>query len=143
MIGWASVNSKWSSCWPNFLFHRDLQEAIFIFLHMCPVLIIINLFLTPDIQSGLDCRETVALEEIRGICAIQTDMRNVSDANQLYRSSSREVRIRVPIFSVVYSSRKTLPTKKGVRKGTTGGPSQRTGIMHVWINNCIVGCQRR
>ena len=45
----------------------------------------------------------------------------------LARSSSREVRIRVPfVFSVVYFSRRTLPTKKGVRKGTTGGLSWRT-----------------
>ena len=35
------------------------------------------------------------------------------------RSSSREVRIRVPeFFAVVYFSRGTLPTKKGVKKGT-------------------------
>ena len=34
------------------------------------------------------------------------------------RSSSREVRIRVPFFQDVYFSRGTLPTKKGVKKGT-------------------------
>ena len=40
------------------------------------------------------------------------------------RSSSREVRIRKPFFSVVYFSRGALPTKTTrVRKGTTGGPS--------------------
>ena len=38
------------------------------------------------------------------------------------RSSSGEVGIRVPFFSVVDFSRGTLPTKKG-SKGTTGGPS--------------------
>ena len=32
------------------------------------------------------------------------------------RSSSREVRIRVPFFSVVYFSRGTLPPKKGKRE---------------------------
>ena len=39
------------------------------------------------------------------------------------RSSSREVRIRVPFFQV-YCSRGTLPTKKGVRKGTTREPGK-------------------
>ena len=38
------------------------------------------------------------------------------------RSSSREVRIRLPFFSVVYCSRGTLPTKKG-SQGATGAPS--------------------
>ena len=37
------------------------------------------------------------------------------------RYSSREVRIRVPTFSVVDFSRGTLPTKKGLRKGTRCG----------------------
>ena len=41
----------------------------------------------------------------------------------LTRSSSREVRIRVPVFSV-YFSRGTLPTKKETVKGhLAGGPS--------------------
>ena len=34
------------------------------------------------------------------------------------RSSSREVGIRVPPFSVVYFSRETLQSKKGFKKGT-------------------------
>ena len=40
------------------------------------------------------------------------------------RSSSREVRIRVPIFCIVYFSRGTLPEKRNKKrsKGTTGGP---------------------
>ena len=37
------------------------------------------------------------------------------DAETASRSSSREVRIRVPCFSVVYLSRGTLPPKKGNR----------------------------
>ena len=42
----------------------------------------------------------------------------------LHRSSSREVRIRVPtFFLVVYFSRGTLAQKRG-EKGTTGGPSR-------------------
>ena len=36
------------------------------------------------------------------------------------RSSSRELRIRVPTFSVVYFSRGTLPTKKGERRALLG-----------------------
>ena len=41
------------------------------------------------------------------------------------RYSSREVRTRVPFFSVVYFSRGTLPQKRG-EKGTTRGPSPQT-----------------
>ena len=46
-----------------------------------------------------------------------TDMGHSNSYGITARSSSREVRIRVPFFSVVYFSRGTQP-KKGVRKGT-------------------------
>ena len=47
------------------------------------------------------------------------------------RSSSREVRIRVPfLFSVVHFSRGTLPKKRG-EKGTTGGPSQGMDLLRL------------
>ena len=46
------------------------------------------------------------------------------------RSSSSEVRVRVPFFSfsVVYFSRGTLPQKRG-EKGTTGGPRKMRGCI--------------
>ena len=47
-------------------------------------------------------------------------------ATKWARSSSREVRIRVPFFCNLFFSWGVLPTKKGVRKGT-GGP--RLGIL--------------
>ena len=47
---------------------------------------------------------------------------------------SREVRIRVPFFSVVHFSRGTLPQKRV--KGTTGGPSV---VFEVFLDDRSLG----
>ena len=64
------------------------------------------------------------------------------------RSSSREVRIRVP-FSVVYFSRGTLPIKKETIKGhLAGGPSQHQHLLdanhgaHAWLQGLDLAATR-
>ena len=54
-------------------------------------------------------------------------MRGPLNKGTLTRPSSREVRTRVPLFSVVYFSRGTLPTKTVGKRALLGDPVQVRG----------------
>ena len=88
-----------------------------------------NAFGTPSLGSTSGHGTTLVLRRFTHLPGTQPLAPNprfqpcFEQPSLLARSSSKEVRIRVPLFSEVYSSRGILLTKKAVRKGTTGGPS--------------------